>query len=112
MRSMQLVVSVVATGVMPLLVPGVQSFTAVAEPVALSLETQIPLGDVHGRIDHLAIDSRRQRLYVVELGNDSVGVVDLPAHRTLRTLTGLEEPQGCESAFSIDQVSGRFDVQS
>ena len=53
----------------------------------LVLETKIPLGEVRGRID-LA----RQRLFVAELGNDSVGVVDL-AHRTvLRTLTGLHEP--------------------
>ena len=43
----------------------------------LQLEAKIPLGPVSGRIDHLAIDLRRQWLFVAELGNDSVGVIDL-----------------------------------
>jgi hypothetical protein len=43
----------------------------------LQLESKIPLGRVGGRIDHMAIDIKRQRLFVAELGNDSVGVVDL-----------------------------------
>jgi hypothetical protein len=43
----------------------------------LVLETKIPLGEVSGRIDHLSIDVRCQRLFVAELGNDTLGVVDL-----------------------------------
>jgi len=43
---------------------------------ALTLERKIPLGDVAGRIDHLAVDLARRRLLVAELGNNSVGVVD------------------------------------
>jgi DNA-binding beta-propeller fold protein YncE len=58
------------------------------------LESQIPLGQVKGRIDHLAVDVARQRLFVAELGNDTVAVVDVRAHTVLRTLTGLHEPQG------------------
>jgi YVTN family beta-propeller protein len=64
------------------------------EPAALTLEAKIPLGEVHGRIDHLAVDARQKRLYVAELGNDSVGVVDLAARRTIRTIPNLKEPQG------------------
>jgi hypothetical protein len=60
----------------------------------LVLESKIPLGDVRGRIDHLAVDVARQRLFVAELGNDTVGVVDLAHNLVLRTLTGLHEPQG------------------
>ena len=45
----------------------------------LVLETKIPLGEVRGRIDHLGIDVQRQRLLVAELGNNSLGVVDLAA---------------------------------
>lgn len=60
----------------------------------LELETQIPLGQVQGRIDHLAVDVARQRLFVAELGNNTVGVVDLEHQTLLRTLTGLHEPQG------------------
>jgi DNA-binding beta-propeller fold protein YncE len=68
--------------------------TAWGDPMPLELETQIPLGVVQGRIDHLAVDVTRQRLFVAELGNNTVGVVDLTHHTVLRTLTGLHEPQG------------------
>jgi YVTN family beta-propeller protein len=60
----------------------------------LVLEAKIPLGAVSGRIDHFAHDSGRQRLFVAELGNDSVGVIDLKTQKVLRTITGLKEPQG------------------
>lgn len=65
-----------------------------ADAPALALEYRIPLGDVKGRIDHLAVDVMRQRLYVAELGNDSLGVVDLATHAVLHTITGFSEPQG------------------
>jgi hypothetical protein len=64
-----------------------------AEP-PLVLEAKIPLGAVKGRIDHLAIDLARQRLFVAELGNDSVGVVDLKAGTMIDRIAGLKEPQG------------------
>jgi YVTN family beta-propeller protein len=60
----------------------------------LSADGDIPLGEVVGRIDHLAFDPGRHRLYVAELGNNSVGIVDLNARRVLRTVGGFEEPQG------------------
>jgi DNA-binding beta-propeller fold protein YncE len=58
------------------------------------LEAKIPIGAVNGRIDHLAINAKRQRLFVAELGNDSLGVVDLAAQRLLQRVSGLSEPQG------------------
>src|SRR5262249_11960595 len=63
-----------------------------AEPLAL--EAKIPLGEIGGRIDHLAIDRKRQRLFVAELGNDTVGIVELREKRVLHRITGLKEPQG------------------
>jgi hypothetical protein len=68
--------------------------TAWGDNMPLELESQIPLGQVQGRIDHLAVDVARQRLFVAELGNNTVGVVDLEHHTLLRTLTGFHEPQG------------------
>jgi len=65
-----------------------------ADSTALDLEATIPLGNVRGRLDHLAIDLARHTLYVAELGNDSVGVVDLVQRKTVNRLTGLDEPQG------------------
>jgi len=67
---------------------------AMAQFAPLTLEAKIPLGPVRGRIDHLAIDAEHQRLFVAELGNDSVGIVDLAAGTIARRLSGLSEPQG------------------
>jgi DNA-binding beta-propeller fold protein YncE len=79
-------------------------FLLPSHPAPLELETRISLGDVRGRIDHLAIDLDRSRLYVAELGNDSIGVVDLKERRTVYTLTGLSEPQGIGYVPSADMV--------
>lgn len=74
------------------------------EPAPLVLETTIALGEVQGRIDHLAVDLRRQRLFVAELGNDSVGVVDLRRRRVLQRLVGLSKPQGVGFSDSTDEL--------
>jgi hypothetical protein len=64
------------------------------DPPPLVLEAKIPLGAVAGRIDHFAFDADRQLLFVAELGNNSVGIVDLKERQVLRRLAGLSEPQG------------------
>jgi len=46
----------------------------------------------------------RQRLFVAELGNDSLGVVDLRQARTVRTIDGLRAPQGIGYVPSTDTV--------
>jgi DNA-binding beta-propeller fold protein YncE len=74
-----------------------------AEP-ALTLEARIPLGDVSGRIDHMAIDPKRQRLFVAELGNNTVGVVDLKERKIVHVITGLKEPQGVAYVPSSDMI--------
>ena len=59
----------------------------------LVIDAKIPLGGgVSGRIDHLGIDVKRQRLLVAELGNNSLGVVDLVAGKVLSRVAGLAEP--------------------
>jgi chromate transporter len=60
----------------------------------LELAYSIPLADVHGRIDHLAIDIEDARLFVAALGNGSVEVVDLRARARSDRITGQHEPQG------------------
>src|SRR5262249_23018066 len=56
------------------------------------------------RIDHLAVDLKRQQLFVAELGNDSLGIVNLAAYRMRSTLPGLKEPQGIGDEPSTDTV--------
>jgi DNA-binding beta-propeller fold protein YncE len=68
----------------------------------LQLEARIPLGHVVGRIDHMAVDLPRHRLFVAELGNNSVGIVDLQAAKVLHRITGLKEPQGVGHVSSND----------
>jgi DNA-binding beta-propeller fold protein YncE len=80
---------------------------AFAQPAAtaqLQLEAKIPLGDVRGRIDHMAVDLKRQRLFVAELGNDSVGIVDLQNRKLIRRIPGLKEPQGVGYEPSTDML--------
>jgi len=75
-----------------------------AEPEPLQLESKIPLGQVAGRIDHMAIDVARQRLFVAELGNNSVGVIDLVTPKVVHDIVGLREPQGVGYVPSTDTL--------
>ena len=58
------------------------------------VERTISLGNVAGRIDHLAIDVARKRLFVSELGVNSVAVVDLESGKVIRQIDGLHESAG------------------
>ena len=85
----------VALGIATAACGGVTGQRAAAEDNnMLVLEAKVPLGDVRGRIDHLAVDLGRNRLFVAELENGSVGIVDLAAGKLLRRIGGLKEPQG------------------
>jgi len=68
--------------------------TTQGDTAGLRLEAKISIGNVSGRIDHMAIDLARQRLFVAELGNNTVGIVDLNSRNVIRNLAGLKEPQG------------------
>jgi len=97
------IVAVVA-GVVALANTAVQASAQSADTGSLQLETKIPLGEVRGRIDHMAVDLQRQRLFVAELGNDSLGVIDLANRKLIRTITGLKEPQGVGYEPSTDTL--------
>ena len=64
------------------------------EPASLKLIKTIPLPDVKGRLDHFALDVKRQRLFVAALGNNTVEILDLNAGKRLRSLSGCNKPQG------------------
>ncbi len=75
-----------------------------AEGPLLQLEAKIPLGDIRGRIDHMAVDLPRHRLFVAALGNDSLAVVDLQARRVDRLVGKLPEPQGVGYEAATDTL--------
>jgi YVTN family beta-propeller protein len=52
----------------------------------------------------MAIDLTRQRLFVAELGNDSVGIVDLANRKVINRVPGLKEPQGVGYEPSTDTL--------
>ena len=62
--------------------------------VPLAFVHSIGLPHVEGRIDHLAFDAARQRLFVAALGNNTVEVLDAKAGVHFKSLAGFREPQG------------------
>src|SRR5918996_686547 len=70
----------------------------------LGLEPKIPPGEVPGRLRHLANRLARNRLFIAELGNNSLGVLDLAAGKLLRRIGELDEPQGVAYEAATDTV--------
>ena len=78
---------------------------AAAPTGPLVLERTIALKGVAGRIDHLAVDLGRKRLFVAELGNGTVDVIDLAAGTVIRRIEGLKDPQGVGYAPGADMLA-------
>src|SRR5580704_8925244 len=60
----------------------------------LQFEKSIPLTGVEGRIDHMAADVAGGRLFVAALGNKTLEVLDWNTGKPLKSISGLDEPQG------------------
>ena len=104
LRTLPILVAFLVFGVAALSLAAGGPIAQAQEPLPLQLETKIPLGEVKGRIDHMAVDLTRRRLFVAELGNDSVGVVDLNERKVVHVITGLREPQGVGYALKRHAV--------
>src|SRR3989442_15177115 len=70
------------------------SVYVVSAQTPLTLVEAIDLPGVEGRIDHLAVDTAAQRLYVAALGNNTVEVLDLKSSSHAKSVPGFREPQG------------------
>jgi DNA-binding beta-propeller fold protein YncE len=70
------------------------SFQAASGQTPFALVGTIVLPGVEGRIDHLAVDTAAQRLYVAALGNNTVEVLDLKNSSHVKSVPGFREPQG------------------
>jgi DNA-binding beta-propeller fold protein YncE len=76
---------------------------ALAAPLA---ETQVvALPGVQRRIDHLAVDVQGRRLFVAALGNGTLEILDLASGRRVRSVGGLEEPQGVAYLPALHRVA-------
>ena len=78
------------------------SAKALPSPLSSShfiLVQTIVIPNVNGRIDHMAIDTRNQKLFVAELENNSLDVIDLKAVKRIHSINNndnvrlLNEPQ-------------------
>jgi len=70
----------------------------------LRLEKTIELPDVQGRIDHMSVDVKGERLFVSALGNNTVEVIDTNAGNRVKTIHGLKEPQGVLYVPAVDRL--------
>src|SRR3954463_7547822 len=71
----------------------------------LVLEATIPLPDTGGRIDHMAVDLRRGRLFVAQRGNGTGDVIDLSALKVVHRIRSLKEPQGVGYSPAADMLA-------
>jgi DNA-binding beta-propeller fold protein YncE len=85
-------------------IAAIESASAQSTDAALRIEAKIPIGEVRGRIDHMAADIDRRRLFVAELGNNTVGIVDVEQAKVLQVLAGFKEPQGVGYLPSTDTL--------
>jgi DNA-binding beta-propeller fold protein YncE len=73
-----------------------------AEPFAL--EKTISLAGVEGRIDHMAADAGGGRLFVAALGNKTLEVLDWNSGKRIKSIGGLDEPQGIVYRADTDRL--------
>lgn len=77
---------------------------SLAGPAPLAIERTIPLTNVSGRIDHLALDLKHHRLFVAEIANGTVDIVSLDSNAAAGRITGLSEPQGLAYLPESDEL--------
>ena len=67
---------------------------AVAQQTPLVPKNPIALTKVEGRMDHMTVDVKVQRLFATAFDNHTLEVIDLKTGRQVHTIPGLNEPQG------------------
>ena len=70
----------------------------------LRLLQTISMPSVKGRIDHMDVDVKGQRLFIAGLENGSVEVIDLQAGKWSRSIPGLQTPQGIAFVPSLNKL--------
>jgi len=70
----------------------------------LRLVQTIPLPNVKGRLDHMAMDVKGNRLFIAGLENGTLEVVDLRAGKWTRSISGFKKPQGVLFAPELNKL--------
>jgi len=77
---------------------------AAAGPEALVLVKTIPLKGVAGKLDHLAVDSKGQRLFVANKPNNTLDIVDLKTGTLIRQIPDQGKVSGVSFAEDLDMI--------
>jgi hypothetical protein len=75
-----------------------------AQTASLEIVQKIPLEGAAGRLDHLALDSQGKRLFIANLSNDSLDIVDLKAGKLVKQIPGQRKIQGVACVQSVDRI--------
>ncbi len=62
--------------------------------IGLTLAKTVPLLGVHGKFDHIAVDSKHNKLFLAAKGNNSVEVVDFANEKMIYSIKNVAAPQG------------------
>src|SRR5258708_5212828 len=88
----------VSNKMLTLLAAGLISFTGCQAQESgkqlLTLEKEIPLPTVKGRIDHNDNDIKHKKAFIAALGNNTLEIVNLENGKITGSIKGLDEPQG------------------
>jgi DNA-binding beta-propeller fold protein YncE len=79
-------------------------FSAAAEPPTLELVQTIALKGKPGKLDHLTVDSKGDRLFQANKVNNTLDIVDLKAGKLVRQITGQGGIQGLAYAADLDRL--------
>jgi len=74
------------------------------EPKSMQRVQTIALKGKAGNLDHLAIDHKRQRLFIANKANNTLDIVDLAAGKLLKQISGQQAIQGLAYAPDLDRI--------
>ncbi|OAI40558.1 hypothetical protein AYO40_04715 [Planctomycetaceae bacterium SCGC AG-212-D15] len=89
---------------MVMVVLAATGFARGAEPKSLKLVQTIELKGGPGRLDHMAIDQKHGRLFVANLSNNSLDIVDLKAGKLAKQIPDQKKLQGIAYAPDLDRI--------
>jgi DNA-binding beta-propeller fold protein YncE len=70
----------------------------------LTLSKVIAMPEVKGRIDHMDVNLKNQLIYIAALGNNTLEVADLKTGKIIKSIKGLDEPQGIGYIPQTDEI--------
>jgi hypothetical protein len=86
------------------LLPAPSTALSAADEPSLKPVQTIPLRGPATRLDHLALDGKHSRLFVANMANSSMDVVDLKAGKLLKQIPGQKGIQGIAYAPDLDRI--------